>query len=95
MYIIMYTPVWIFSFGTRNKFTQNTIYLRNPSWPATIDICWQAAGRWTYPQWLQHPEGINSSPCAATERRSKEKEEEELYHPQEDQAQEEEGKSHV
>jgi hypothetical protein len=36
------------------------VFIRDSSWPAEADLCWQAAGRWTYPCWLQYPEGLVS-----------------------------------
>jgi hypothetical protein len=36
------------------------VFIRDSSWPAEADLRWQAAGRWTYPCWLQYPEGLVS-----------------------------------
>ena len=36
----------------------NLFPIRNSSWPAKTDLCWQATGRWTYFVWLQHSKGL-------------------------------------
>ena len=69
------------------------IFSRNSSRPAEIDLCWQAIGRWSYFEWLQHPEGVHASSGVAIKRRGQEKKEEDLHHSKKDQAQESQGQN--
>lgn len=69
----------------------NFFSVRYSSWSAKIDLCRQTTWGWANTEWLQHPERINPSSCASSQRWSQEKKEEELHHTKEDQAQEEEG----
>merc|ERR1711923_437524 len=57
------------------------------------DLRWKAVGGWAYSLRLQHPEGVHSPSRPQTEGRSQEAQEEELHHPQEDQAQAQEGEA--
>ena len=65
----------------------------HPSRPAAFDLRWQAAGGWSHSVRLQHPEGVDPSSRPPPERRWQEAQEEDLHHPQEDQAQEKEGQA--
>merc|ERR1711942_505296 len=61
--------------------------------PATFDFRRQAARRWSYSVRLQHPKRVYSPSRPPLERWWQEAQEEELHHPQEDQAQEKEGQA--
>ena len=69
------------------------ILSRYPTWPTASDLRREAAGRWPHSLRLQHPEGVDPSPRSSAEGWRQETQEEELHHPQEDQAQEKEGEA--
>jgi hypothetical protein len=73
--------------------THLLLFHRYSSRSAAFDLRRQAAGGWPHSVRLQHPEGIHPSLGAPPERWGQETQEEELHHPQEDEAQEEEGQA--
>jgi len=75
----------------RKKFF--SVQNRNSAGPAASDICWQAAGRWSYTERLQHSEGVDAAPSSASARWCQEAQEEELHNTKEEQTQEEEGQA--